>query len=297
MTTSSKVAIVFSRDHGKLRLAAKGARRPRSRFGASLEPITHGSYVIYRHERRELQTVSEGDIQYPFTELKADYRRMVCASAICDLLDHMTADEDPARPLYQSALDSLHWLERIDPGAVEVPVWYFQLQGAGFLGYRPHLDSCTTCGRTSDSTRMRFSPAAGGSVCSSCGSGGVMLDARTLQFLSQLQAGPRYAVPLQDLGQVDRRTARLALRTYLEYHLENRGTVRALNFMEQMLSADSGIQKPTGRSSEVDSTSLSTSRAAERPVHPYSPDAGLEAPLADDRTPPAVEAPPTEGFL
>ena len=42
MSESSKVVIVYTRNFGKVRLVAKGARRPKSKFGASLEPLTWG---------------------------------------------------------------------------------------------------------------------------------------------------------------------------------------------------------------------------------------------------------------
>ena len=62
MTESSLVVVVYTRAWGKVKLVAKGARRPKSRFGAAFQPITLGSFVYYRKEGRDLQTASEGDI-------------------------------------------------------------------------------------------------------------------------------------------------------------------------------------------------------------------------------------------
>mgnify|MGYP001173540914 CR=1 FL=1 len=92
MGETSLVMVVFTKAWGKVRLAAKGARRPKSKFGAACQPITLGSYVFYRKEGRDLQTASEGDITYTFDVIKADYVRLGYGSAVCDLLDQMTIE-------------------------------------------------------------------------------------------------------------------------------------------------------------------------------------------------------------
>lgn len=265
MTTSGKVVVVFSREHGKLRLAARGARRPKSRFGASLEPVTVSNFVYYRQDRRELQTLSEGDIVYAFSELKTDYRRTVCASVVCDLIDHMTADEDPSRPLFQAGVDVLHWLERIPADLIEVPLWYFQLHAADILGYRPQLDSCVTCGRPSSAPSMRFNPRLGGAMCPSCGPG-VRVNVETLSFLHRLQAGQRQNVDMGAFAEVDRATARSLLRTYLETHLENRRQIKALDFLERMLAdefAARSAKRDVSGASRVPEHSAGAAQAAE----------------------------------
>ena len=78
MSESSKVVVLFSRDYGKLRLVAKGARRPKSKFGASLEPMTWGRYVFYRQDNRELQILSEGDIAHAFEAVQTTLRAHGC---------------------------------------------------------------------------------------------------------------------------------------------------------------------------------------------------------------------------
>ena len=134
MSQSSKVAILFSQDYGKLRLSAKGARRPKSKFGASLEPMTWGIYTFYRRGDRDLQSLTEGDIRYAFGGLKKDYRRMVCGSSVCDLLDAITEDGGPNGLLYSAALEALRWTETVDEEALEAPMWGFQVRAAAALG-------------------------------------------------------------------------------------------------------------------------------------------------------------------
>ena len=238
MSESSKVVLIYTRESGKLRFVAKGARRPKSKFGASLEPITWGSYVFYRRENRELQTLSEGDILYPFEGIKREYRRMVCASAVCDLLDHMTADEDRNPLLCSVALDALRWMESIEEEKTELPLWYFQLKAASALGYRPNLSGCVQCGGRLSGSRVGFNPFLGGALCGRCGNGATVLNMSTLRFLEQLQTGRPDRIEVRRFGEIDRAEARNALRTFLNCHIENRRKLRSLEFLDRMLAAE-----------------------------------------------------------
>ena len=238
MSESSKVVVIYTREIGKVRLAARGARRPKSRFGASLEPITWGSYVYSRREGRDLQTLTEGDILYAFDGLKRDYRRMAHASAVCDLLDHMTADEDRNGVLCSVALESLRWTESVGAEAIELPLWYFQLKAASALGYRPHLSGCVRCGTRLPDSGIRFSAVEGGTVCAQCGSNGSPLDKPTVAYLEHIQTGRPDRIDTDVFERIDREKVRGLLRTYLDYHLESRRRIRSLDFLDRMMAAD-----------------------------------------------------------
>ena len=51
---ADRIVVFLTRDRGKKRGVAKGARRPRSRFTGALEPLTEVSVAYFEKERREL---------------------------------------------------------------------------------------------------------------------------------------------------------------------------------------------------------------------------------------------------
>ena len=59
---SSKIITCFTPDHGKISLLAKGAKRPKSRLGGSLDLLQHIALVYYQKDTRELQTLSQVDV-------------------------------------------------------------------------------------------------------------------------------------------------------------------------------------------------------------------------------------------
>jgi DNA repair protein RecO (recombination protein O) len=222
MTETSLVVIVYTRAWGKVRLAAKGARRPKSRFGAAFQPITFGSYVYYRKDGRELQTASEGDIQHPFPGVKQDYERLGYASAVCDLLDHMTIDEDSNPFLLSIALDTLRWMESVPSHRMELPLWYFQIKAAGCLGYRPHLSGCAVTGEKLGDTRAWFSAEHGGTVKRRTDGHGVWLDPESIAYLEHLQTLTPDRIDADTFDRVDTEQCRMAIRLFLDYHMDER---------------------------------------------------------------------------
>jgi len=238
MSESSKVVVLFSRDFGKVRLVAKGARRPKSKFGASLEPMTWGRYVYYRRENRDLQTLSEGDIAHAFEPIKKHYGRMAAGSAICELLDHMTEDEDRNPLLFSIVLESLQWVGAIAENALDVPVWYFQIRAAGALGYRPHLSGCVQCGSRLEGLRLGFSPGLGGTLCAAHAKLGMIVNANTVNFMAHLQVGRPDRIDLLHLPQIDRSEITQMLRAFLNQHIASRYRPKALEFFERLRAAE-----------------------------------------------------------
>src|SRR4026207_1785846 len=51
---ADRIVVFLTRDRGKKRGVAKGARRPRSRYACAYEPLTEVSVAYFEKERREL---------------------------------------------------------------------------------------------------------------------------------------------------------------------------------------------------------------------------------------------------
>ncbi len=246
MSESSKVVVLFSRDYGKLRLVAKGARRPKSKFGASLEPMTWGHYVFYRRENRELQTLSEGDIAHAFEAVKQHYGRMAAGSAICEFLDHITEDEDRNPLLFSIALEAMQWVGKISETSLDVPVWYFQIRAAGAVGYRPHVSGCVQCGARLKGRRLGFSPGLGGTLCGNHAGAGMRVQLKTVNLMSHLQVRRPDRVDLARLQGIDRAEVTRVLRAFFDQHITSRYRPKALDFFERLRAAEQSVPYRAG---------------------------------------------------
>ena len=52
----------LSRNEGRMRGVAAGARKPKSRVGASLEPLSYVRMWFYEKERRQLRRISQFEL-------------------------------------------------------------------------------------------------------------------------------------------------------------------------------------------------------------------------------------------
>jgi len=166
---TSKVVRLATRDLGVQSAIAKGALRPKSRFGAGLELLSEGVAQLYHRDSRELQTLAAFDAEQLRRELAADVGRFAAAAALAELMVRM-APPAPLPAAYDaltSGLDALVRAALADVDAAAVRVLWCLL---GVLGFEPALRHCVRDGTAiqPDATPVLFSTAEGGVVCDAC---------------------------------------------------------------------------------------------------------------------------------
>ena len=163
---SDRAVTFFSRDFGKVRGVAKGARRPRSRFAGALELFTVGQLVFFDTGRSDLVRIDHFDVLHPLARLREDLDRIGHASWMIESVGRLTAERDPHVGLYALLVRSLRSMERGAAGRVAV---CFVTRCVDAIGHRPRLDGCVECGRRLPFARARLGD--GGLVCDVCAHG------------------------------------------------------------------------------------------------------------------------------
>lgn len=187
---SDRVVTFFARQHGRLRGVARHARRPRSRFGAALEPFTVGELIFFDGGRSDLVQVDHFDITRPFAGVREDLERCGEAAWMAECVGRLTAERDPHAGLYSLLVRALAALEAgAAPAQVAVA---FGVRCVGALGYRLRLEACVTCGRgLRGAAGAALDLAGGGVVCAGCagaGAGNLAVDPSVLHALRRLRA-------------------------------------------------------------------------------------------------------------
>ena len=101
---TSKILRLMTRDFGPKSAIARGALRPRSKFGGLIESFSDGIATLYLKENRDLHTLSDFELVADRRGLAADLARFAGASVLCELVMRM-APEQRDEPLF-SALRS-----------------------------------------------------------------------------------------------------------------------------------------------------------------------------------------------
>ena len=128
---ADRIVVFLTRDRGKKRGVAKGARRPRSRFTGALEPLTEVRVAYFEKERRELVGLNYAEpVRSPLTLSAGDALGYV--GYFAELLDEWAQEADADERLYRlgaSMLEALGAGTPVEPLARYFEYWLLRLQG------------------------------------------------------------------------------------------------------------------------------------------------------------------------
>jgi len=224
---------LYTRELGKVRAIAKGARKLRSRRAGHLEPFTRLSLLLARG--REMLLITQAETIDAHLPIRDNLILIGYASYVIELLDSFTYEEGENRALYRLLSDTLDRLStEPDPS---LAVRYYEIRLLDLLGFRPHLFNCARCGREIKAEDQYFSAEEGGVLCPICGRGrqGVRsVSMQALKYLRHLQRSSYSDASKAQISAANNREMEILMQHYLTYLLE-----RGLNspaFLRRMKS-------------------------------------------------------------
>jgi DNA repair protein RecO (recombination protein O) len=210
---------IFTREMGKLRVIAKGVRKPRSRKAGHLEPFTRVSLLLAKG--RDLWIITQAETVNAHLNLRQDLLRLGYASYVVELLDRFTYEEGENTALYRLLSETLARLDsHAEPG---IAIHYYEIRLLDLLGFRPQLFTCAACREEIQPVDQYFSAALGGVLCPRCGAatpGASPVSMSALKYLRHFQRSSyTEATRARPTPEVERELERL-LQQYLTYLLE-----------------------------------------------------------------------------
>jgi DNA repair protein RecO (recombination protein O) len=97
---TSLIVTWLSQNAGKLKTIAKGARRPRSRFGGTLDLFHQCEIQFARSRKGELHALRETVLLEAYEAIRFDFQRLALASYFAELVDQVTELDHPAPDLF-----------------------------------------------------------------------------------------------------------------------------------------------------------------------------------------------------
>jgi DNA repair protein RecO (recombination protein O) len=212
---ADRILHLYSHDRGRVGAIAKGARKPKSRFGGRLEPFFRLDLMLHEG-RSDLMTVTGVTTVDGYPRLRSDGAAIGAGARACDAVLRLLDSAEPNPPAYHLLCRYLELLD--EPGnpraaALEIAL-SFRLKLALVAGFAPELASCARCGEAEH--LAGFSGAAGGVVCGSCEAGSFGLSEAAHTFMVEALAKPLSEAPVAEpaaLRQVER-----AVGETLEHH-------------------------------------------------------------------------------
>ena len=140
VTESSLLVLWFTREFGKLKTLAKGARRPKSPMRGRLDLFYEDEITFLRSRRSDLHLLNECFLENPHPALRVSVPVLTAASHVCELVDALTVVEDAHPDLFSLLAEMLTGLETsVTPAQL---IW-FELQAFAVTGWKPVFDGET----------------------------------------------------------------------------------------------------------------------------------------------------------
>lgn len=185
---TSLVVTAFTREFGKIRGLAKGARRLKGPFESALDLLALCRIVFLRKSSEALDLLTEARLLRRFRPAGRDLASLYAAYYVAELLGELTDDYDPHPELFDLADQTLAALSAGEPVANRV--LRFELGALRLLGHLPSLDACVGCGASvPPAGRVPFGMVDGGVLCANCRPGKqevVLVTAGSLRTMAQL---------------------------------------------------------------------------------------------------------------
>jgi len=164
---TSMIANFYTRDFGKLSGVLKGIRQEQGKFASTLEPFSHNDIIFYKKRNSALHLVSECELKDNFDEMRKNIFKIGLSSVMMELISTIMPQEDKNVEVFDLVLACLKEMEvSNNPSKIAT---IFKIKMLELSGFKPHLDSCVSCGARTD-VQSKFSLSLGGLLCLKCAS-------------------------------------------------------------------------------------------------------------------------------
>ncbi len=167
---SDRIVTLLTRERGKTKGVARGARRKYSRFAGQLQPLARVRVRWFEKEGRELVRIGDVELVRPAHRLQQDLEGILLGSYLAEHLTELVQDNDPSE-LYFRLLDST--VEALLGGVDrDLAARYFEAWALRLAGIFPAPRECPLCGRPFAERGGVLAPNDEAVVCADCARGG-----------------------------------------------------------------------------------------------------------------------------
>ncbi len=237
---ADRVLTVLTPRFGKLRVIAKGVRRPRSRIGGGLQPFSDVQLVLA--VGRTFDVVTSTSLEDPHLGLRNDLHSTAAAWYVVELADRFCEGAADSHEAFRLLAQALSALDAGSDIAREVVARWFELALLDAMGFRPELVQCLECGSSIEPVGNAYSAAGGGVLCPQCahvahGARPVSTDA--LKVMRHLQRSPLVGVLRLRLAPPVHREVERLLHATVSAVLERE--LRTRDFLEEVAARGAAV--------------------------------------------------------
>ena len=164
---SDRLITLYTREKGKLKAVAKGARKGKKSRSGLVLPFSYHNFTLY--QGRSLAKINHIESIAMNSKLREDLDYMAYASVVSEYIERAGLEDEADQALF-SLLAVI--LEKMAQAKKEDLLFYFTVFKAKLLlllGVKPEIENCTVCGEKVNLKQSTpLSVEEGGSICKDC---------------------------------------------------------------------------------------------------------------------------------
>lgn len=224
LADADKIVLCMTEKVGLVRGVARGARRLKSKFGASLEPFTLIQLTFFEKETRELVTFKGAEIVKSYFDAAGNGQAFEGLVYLLELVKEFALPNQADEKLFKMLRACVDFLAQ-NPSEAGAASAYAELWTLKLTGFLPEFKSCGVCGTTLDDSYrgQRFISHEGVLWCQVCANSGAQaLGGEAYGLLSSTRrTGPaewakKYSTANEESRRVVSETSRRLVRRALE---------------------------------------------------------------------------------
>ena len=240
---ADRIIVFYTRDYGKVRAVARGARKIKSALCGRLEILTFGDLVFFQRADRDLHIINSFDIVDPFQVLREDILKMAYCSYFAELLQQVESEDEANADTFDLMLNVMSMMKSTDDP--EMLARTFEIRLLTGAGFSPQLDSCVSCSKSIDQSghfwKNGFSVSSGGVLCGECSRldpNAVFISRGTVEVMKRIQRAPLELIPRLRMSEVNRQELKGVFSKFISFHVGNK-RLNSLDFLASIESESS----------------------------------------------------------
>ncbi len=160
-----KIITILTSDLGKIQCFIKGAKKPKSRYNATIQFLCFSNFVLFKG--KDMYLLNTSDIIESFYEYRNDIVKLTYASYFSDIINDVVYEGQQSHDILRLFLNTLYILEKSDRSPSLISR-IFELRLLSVIGFAPFVSGCILCSKTSFLKKIFFSFSKCGFICLEC---------------------------------------------------------------------------------------------------------------------------------
>lgn len=228
---SSKIVTLFTKEHGKIAVIARGAKKPKSKYANLLEAGNLLDVVYYYKSSRSVQTISEAAYLEKTLNTRLNFGKMATMMSAIELISQLLHENEVNEPLFEFTQKFITWLNDTDLEPANV-FPYLQIRLADLMGLGLQI------GEIDENTSSKYLNLDSGLICpENISSHAYKLTKNQYHYMVLTLQSRNSAVFSISFENGELKELVEYLDRYLKFHVEGLKSRKSDAIFEQMLKA------------------------------------------------------------